>query len=76
MLIKDSFPFFYYFYFYYFLFSMLPNTGKHEKLYLHKVFHQNKQSVHSNVILEQIILDIICKQFEDSCHIVLMDLWL
>ena len=75
MLIKNSFPFFLLLFFY-FLFFMLPNTGKHEKLSLHKVFHQNKQSVHSNVILEQIILDIICKQFEDSCHIVLMDLWL
>ena len=39
MLTKNGFFFFYLFFF------MLPNTGKHGKLYLHKVLHQNKQSI-------------------------------
>ena len=37
MLIKDSFPLTH-------IFFMLPNTGKHGKLSLHKIFHRNKQS--------------------------------
>ena len=39
MLTKDSFPLTHLYIF------MLPNTKKHEKLFLHKAFHQNKQSV-------------------------------
>ena len=40
MLTKNGF-----FFFFTYFFFMLPNTGKHGKLSLHKVFHQNKQSI-------------------------------
>ena len=33
------------FFFFLLIFFMLPNTEKYEKLSLHKVFHQNKQSI-------------------------------
>ena len=43
--IKFSFDFFFFFF-------MLSNAGKHKKLFLHKVFYRNKQSVRSIFILQ------------------------
>lgn len=38
------------------LFFILPNTEKHGKLSLHKVFHRNKRSVERKMLEQQTIL--------------------
>ena len=58
MLTKDSFPLTY-------LFFMLPNTEKHEKLSLHKVFHRNKRSVNSSERLVLTILNKVSSKLEN-----------
>ena len=43
---------------------MLPNNGKHEKLSLHNVFHQNKLSLHADNILYLCIINEIYDLFK------------